>query len=123
MRCGIRFIFFIIVLAGTTSVRGEETSSVKRESESAENRGIAVYGLETADYLDDEVVKRVKEPLAQKKYQRSRVGFNVPKSFYYVGAPIFFLLFLRVMVLFIRLFEEERKEELKQSRLKALGPE
>ena len=120
MGCGIRFIFFIIVLAGTTSVRGEETSSVKRESESAENRGIAVYGLETADYLDDEVVKRVK---AQKKYQRSRVGFNVPKSFYYVGAPIFFLLFLRVMVLFIRLFEEERKEELKQSRLKALEPE
>lgn len=119
----VRFIFFILMFIGMFSVRGEDISSVTPKSESAEKRGIAVYGLETADYLDDEMAQQVKTPLVKKKYQRSRVGFNFPKSFYYVGAPIFFLLFLRVMVLFIRLFEEERKEELKQSRLKVLEPE
>lgn len=122
MSLGIRFSFLVWLLVGITCVRGEEISSVKPETESTENRGIAVYGLESADYLADGVVQQVKKPLV-KKYERSRVGFNFPNSFYYVGAPIFLLLFLRVMVLFIRLFEDERKEELKRSRLKALEPE
>lgn len=105
-----------------SSARGEIAVD-KPELDVGGEQGFVAYDLEGAIYLDDTSAQQVEQPVVTKRYVRSRAGFNLPKSFYYVGAPIFLLLFLRVMALFLRLFEEERKEELKEARLKALDPE
>ena len=105
-----------------SSARGEIAVD-KPELDVVGEQGFVAYDLEGAIYLDDTSAQQVEQPVVTKRYVRSRAGFNLPKSFYYVGAPIFLLLFLRVMALFLRLFEEERKEELKEARLKALDPE
>jgi hypothetical protein len=45
----------------------------------------------------------------------SRVAFDLPDAFYFVGGPVFLLIFLRVLVIFLNGFEETRKEELRMA--------
>ena len=81
-----------------------------------------IYGLNSADYLTS--VETIKPPKSSaKKYIRRRSSFKLPDSFYFFGAPIFLLILLRIIEVFIRFFEEERKEEIKKESEKVMEPE
>ena len=116
--------FILIFIAGYFIVmcipaRGSLATNEKSVSSS---QAVAVYGLSSADYLTSvETVQATRLPA--KKYTRNRVRFNLPDSFYFIGAPIFLLILLRIIAAFIRFYEEERKEQIKQESVKVLEPE
>ena len=45
---------------------------------------------------------------------KQRVSFNLPDAFYFIGAPIFLFILLRLVATFIQLFEDERNKDLKK---------
>lgn len=68
-----------------------------------------VYGVNTEDYLPlKEVARRHLRPGLRSSI--SHPTFNLPDAFYYIGGPVFLLIFLRVLVIFLNGFEEKRKE-------------
>ena len=78
----------------------------------AEPKVTAVYGLSADDYLPatESARKHLRPNIRSRK---SRPVLDLPDGFYFIGGPIFFILFLRVIVIFLNGFEETRKEELR----------
>ena len=90
-------------------------------SDAPSYESVAVYGLDSADYLTSlNTVQKTQQ--SKKKYIRRRAFFQLPDSFYFIGAPIFLIILLRIIAIFIRLFEEERKEEIKEKTIKIMEP-
>ena len=46
--------------------------------------------------------------------QSQKVSFNLPDAFYFIGAPIFLFILLRLVATFIGLYEDERRKDLKK---------
>ena len=77
-------------------------------------RVTAVYGVGVDDYLPlKEVARKHLRPNVRRN--TSRPSFNLPDAFFFIGAPVFILIFLRVLVIFLNGFEEKRQEELRMS--------
>ena len=57
-----------------------------------------------------------------KSGNRLRPGFDLPDAFYFIGGPVFLLILLRVLVIFLNGFEEKRKEEENQAPVNTLIP-
>ena len=114
------FIFITSWLMLTClSSQGSLATNMTSVSPSSET--VAIYGLESADSLTSlEPVQSTKE--STKKYARRRALFQLPDSFYFIGAPIFLIILLRIIAIFIRLFEDERKEEIKEEAKKIMEP-
>lgn len=78
--------------------------------EKKESTVTAVYGVTADDYLPSiEVARKHLRPNVRKS--GSHPGFDLPDAFYFIGGPIFLLILLRVLVIFLTGFEEKRKEE------------
>jgi hypothetical protein len=75
-------------------------------------RVTAVYGVGVDDYLPlKQVARKHLRPNVRKHV--SRPAFYLPDAFFFIGAPVFILIFLRVLVIFLNGFEEKRQEELR----------
>ncbi len=73
-------------------------------------RVTAVYGVGSDDYLPlKEEARRQLRPNVRDS--RSHPSFDLPDAFYYIGGPVFLLILLRVLSMFLNEFEEKRKEE------------
>jgi hypothetical protein len=80
----------------------------------AATRVTAVYGVSTDDYLPlKDVARKHLRPNVRRNI--SRPSFNFPDAFFFIGAPVFILIFLRVLVIFLNGFEEKRKEEMRMT--------
>ncbi len=106
----------------------QEEGSVKPmlELAPAESNGgakvTAVYGVTADDYLPTlEEARRHLRPNVRRG--GSHPSFDLPDVFYFVGGPIFLLLFLRVLVIFLNGFEEKRKEELQKAASESIHPQ
>lgn len=76
------------------------------------SRVTAVYGVGVDDYLPlKEVARQHLRPHVRSN--ASRPGLDLPDAFFFIGAPVFLLIFLRVMVIFLNGFEEKRQQELR----------
>jgi hypothetical protein len=77
-------------------------------------RVTAVYGVGVDDYLPlKQVARQHLRPNVRRNV--SHPTFDLPDAFFFIGAPVFILIFLRVMVIFLNGFEEKRQEELRMS--------
>ena len=77
-------------------------------------RVTAVYGVGVDDYLPlKEVARQHLRPNVRRNV--SHPVFDLPDAFFFIGAPVFILIFLRLMVIFLNEFEEKRQEELRLS--------
>ena len=77
-------------------------------------RVTAVYGVGVDDYLPSkQVARQYLRPNVRRN--ASTPSFNLPDAFFFIGAPVFILIFLRVLVIFLNGFEEKRQEELRMS--------
>jgi hypothetical protein len=77
-------------------------------------RVTAVYGVGADDYLPlKEVARQHLRPNVRRNI--SRPAFDLPDAFFFIGAPVFILIFLRVLVIFLNGFEEKRQEEMRLS--------
>lgn len=90
-----------------------EMESVTPQS-SEPSKVSAVYGVGAEDYLPmkDEARRQLRPNLRKSS---SRVAFDLPDAFYFIGGPILLLIFLRVLVIFLNGFEENRKDELRMA--------
>ncbi len=77
-------------------------------------RVTAVYGVGVDDYLP---LKKVARQHLRPNLRRnvSHPAFDLPDAFFFIGAPIFILIFLRVLVIFLNGFEEKRQDELRMA--------
>jgi len=76
-----------------------------------EPRVTAVYGVSADDYLPSvELAQRRVRPKV--RAPASRPSLDLPDAFYFIGGPVFLLLFLRVLVIFLNGFDEKRKEDM-----------
>ena len=108
--------FFILICLSSQGSLATNKTLVTPPSQT-----VAVYGLDSAEYLTSlETVQTT--PQTKKKYTRHRASFELPDSFYFIGAPIFLIILLRIIAIFIRLFEEERKDEIKQEAVEIMEP-
>jgi hypothetical protein len=73
----------------------------------------AVYGVTADDYLPTKAQAR-KSLRPEVRRGSSRPSFDLPDAFFFIGGPIFLLILLRVLIIFINGFEEKRKEEERQ---------
>ena len=70
----------------------------------------SVYGISSDDYLPSvETARKTLRP--QIRRSTSRPSFDLPDAFYFIGGPIFLILFLRILIIFLNGFEEKRIEE------------
>lgn len=77
-------------------------------------RVTAVYGVGIEDYLPrKELARQQLRPNVRRNV--SHPAFDLPDAFFFIGAPVFILIFLRVLVIFLNGFEEKRQEELRLS--------
>lgn len=126
---GYRFAIGFVVLCGALTALSQEPSqeiSLRVESPSSEApsepKVTTVYGISAEDYLPTTAeLKRLARPAVRSS--RSRPMFDLPDAFYFIGGPIFALLFIRVLIIFLNEFEEKRREELRKARLDVPNPE
>jgi hypothetical protein len=111
----ILIVFSILLLLPVYTV-AIESNSMARLSTKPSSAPISapkvtsVYGISADDYLPSiETVKKSLRPNVRRAV--SKPSFDLPDAFYFIGGPIFLLLFLRVMVIFLNGFEENRREE------------
>ncbi|MEE9369527.1 MAG: hypothetical protein V3V05_11795 [Pontiella sp.] len=81
----------------------------------------AVYGVTADDYLPStDSVRQHLRPNVRRA--ASHPSFDLPDAFYYIGGPIFLIILLRVLVIFLNGFEEKRKEELRAEASQSPNP-
>ena len=91
-------------------------TSLPAEQSNGERKVTAVYGVTADDYLPVNNIDVARQHLRPSVRGRaSRPAFDLPDAFYFIGGPIFLLLFLRELVIFLNGFEEKRKEELRKA--------
>ena len=113
-------IFFgivgVAVFAACASIAQDEAGLAMLSMESTkttteEPRVTAVYGVSADDYLPSvELAQRRVRPKV--RAPASRPSLDLPDAFYFIGGPVFLLLFLRVLVIFLNGFDEKRKEDM-----------
>jgi hypothetical protein len=113
---GYILIFTVAVLFAplcTNAIESNRMARLSMEPSSivkAASKVTAVYGISADDYLPAiELAKKSLRPSVRRS--SSRPSFDLPDAFYFIGGPIFLLLFLRVLVIFLNGFEEKRREE------------
>lgn len=84
-------------------------------------RVTSVYGVTADDYLPTmETARQELRPSVRRS--SSRPSFDLPDSFYFIGGPVFLLIFLRVLVLFLNGFEEAREDERREAANQKINP-
>jgi len=96
--------------------------STDPEPVAASQQVTAVYGVTADDYLPVKEIAR-KHLRPNVRGAASRPSFDLPDAFYFIGGPIFLLILLRVLVIFLNGFEEKRKEEQRQAASQSTNPE
>ena len=87
-----------------------DTTKPVEKAQQGGSRVTAVYGISTEDYLPIQQLAR-QHLRPNIRASGSRPSFRLPDVFYFVGGPIILITLLRVIVIFLNGFEEERKEE------------
>ncbi|MDF7807311.1 hypothetical protein P4E94_07675 [Pontiellaceae bacterium B12219] len=131
MRRTIQFILFFLITAGSATVPAQLTPVEDaepalipvEERQPTKKRVTAVYGVTADDYLPTEKYSASDYIRPKVKRRVSRPVFDLPDAFYFIGGPIFLLILLRVLVIFINGFEEKRKEEENQVASEHFNPE
>jgi hypothetical protein len=119
-------VLMILILPGVVLAQQEEDGiepmlSTSVEEEEKSPKVTVVYGVTADDYLPaKEVARRHLRPNVRKA--ATRPNFDLPDAFYFIGGPVFLLILLRVLVIFINGFEEKRKEEMRAAASQKSNP-
>lgn len=127
-RAGLYIIcLLILVLSGKAfgeSAPAVTVLSVESQNKPQQKSGVtAVYGVTADDYLPATQFSATDYLNPKVRRSRSRPSFDLPDAFYFIGGPIFLMILLRVLVIFINGFEEIRKEEENQVASEHFNPE
>lgn len=100
-----------------------DTNFEEQASDAEASKVTAVYGISADDYMPTQTKAVLRKELRPEvRGARSRPAFDLPDAFYFIGGPVFLILFLRVLVIFLNGFEEKRREELRTSASESATP-
>ena len=100
---------FVLLLNCLADIQNDAHNNIETSSQDI----IEVYKsnpnfLPSGDKIQEtEIISKVNN-------HKQRVSFNLPDAFYFIGAPIFLFILLRLVATFIQLFEDERNKDLKK---------
>ena len=117
---------FIIVMTTCVSLVGlaQQEAEEPIEKETSRPKVTAVYGITADDYLPVASTEVARKNLRPKmRSAASHPSFDLPDVFFFIGGPIFLLILLRVLVIFLNEFEEKRKEEMREAASERINPE
>ena len=107
-------ISFTLIFNCNADIKEEINSNVTK----SQTDFIEVYRPEL-NYLPSNDKLKKTTIVSNVEKQSQKVSFNLPDAFYFIGAPIFLFILLRLVATFIGLFEDERRKDLKkQSNIK-----
>lgn len=114
----------VFILGITVSICAQEGGALSIDAQPVEKESAvtAVYGVTADDYLPAPE-SRAENKLNPKVRGGGRQSFDLPDAFYFIGGPIFILILLRVLVIFLNGFEEKRKEEENQMASEQFNPD
>jgi len=126
---GYRFAMGAVVLCSALVTLAQETNDgggLRIETpgieSSSETKVTTVYGISAEDYLPS-VEELKKQARPNIRSAASRPSFDLPDAFYFIGGPVFALLFIRVLVIFLNEFEEKRREEQRRASVETPNPD
>lgn len=127
MRKGVFIVVFLLLAFLPPGGVAQETNvepmlSTQPEEGQAGSRVTSVYGVTVDDYLPGKEVAR-QHLRPNMRRNASHPAFDLPDAFYFIGGPIFLLLLLRVLVIFLNGFEEKRMEEQRSAASENINPE
>ena len=110
------------VVSAQNAENGAMLSTAPTETTTEEPRVTAVYGISADDYLP--TAESARNQLRPKiRRSASRPAFDLPDAFYFIGGPIFILLFLSILIIFLNGFEERRRAEMRAAARETMDPE
>ena len=109
----------MLMFSGSAAAQNSDSGTTPGEQE--KSAVTAVYGVTADDYLPEHTVADYVQPKTRRA--ASRPSFDLPDAFYFIGGPIFLLILLRVLVIFLNGFEEKRKEEENQVASEHFNPD
>lgn len=117
MAAGFLVLFGVMpVLAQESNQQSILLNETPPVASSSEPKVTSVYGISADDYLPSAESLR-KQVRPKKRSAASHPSFVLPEAVYFIGGPIFLIIFLRVLVIFLNEFEEKRREEQRKARL------
>ena len=102
-------ISFTLIFNCNADIKEEINSNVVK----SQSDFIEVYRPEL-NYLPSNDKLKKTTIVSNVEKQSQKVSFNLPDAFYFIGAPIFLFILLRLVATFIGLFEDERRKDLKK---------
>ncbi|MDF7825280.1 hypothetical protein P4B35_14745 [Pontiellaceae bacterium B12227] len=128
MKKAVQIIIFLLISAHSEvalaqGASGEPQASDTVQEQQAPKKVTAVYGVTADDYLPEDEFSAQDYLKPQTRRAPSRPGFDLPDAFYFIGGPVFLLILLRVLVIFLNGFEEKRKEEENEVASEHFNPE
>ncbi len=113
MKGRLREFFTAVAFILAPSVCGQDKQAGEPDTPAPPDgsSAVQVYGV-TSEGLP--VNRQVPTGLrSMKRYAHHQTSLDLPDAFYFIGTPIFMVLLLRVLAIFINLYEEERRRESK----------
>lgn len=129
MKKAVQIIICLLISAGSENVLAQraageaQPSADVQEQQEPKKQVTAVYGVTADDYLPTEVHSPADFLNPQTRRATSHPGFDLPDAFYFIAGPVFLLILLRVLVIFLNGFEEKRKEEENEAASEHFNPE
>ncbi|WP_372795792.1 hypothetical protein [Pontiella sp.] len=115
-------VLLMLMISGSVSGQiAEDRPGLMIEEKQEPSAVTRVYGLTAEDYLPDTTPGDFLNPNVRRS--ASRPSFDLPDAFFFIGGPVFLLILLRVLVIFLNGFEEKRKEEENQAASEHFNPD
>ena len=99
---------FVLLLNCLADIQNDAHNNIETSSQDI----IEVY-KSNPNFLPSGNKVQKAEIVSKTNNHKQRVSFNLPDAFYFIGAPIFLFILLRLVATFIQLFEDERNKDLK----------
>lgn len=130
MKRAVQIILCLLipVLPGNVLAQEGETGdslsvTALQEQQEQTKKVTAVYGVTADDYLPTPEYSADEYLRPKTRRAASRPSFDLPDAFYFIAGPVFLLILLRVLVIFLNGFEEKRKEEENEVASEHFNPE
>ena len=106
------YIFFVTLLfIASLSSFGDIKENLSSNTTKKKSNIMQVYSPRNNILPNTKKLK--KSQIKKSRTIHDNIRFDLPDLFYFIGVPIFLIILLRTVAIFIKLFEEERKREIR----------
>ena len=108
----IRFYIFFVTLLFIASLSSFGDIKENLSSNTTKKKSNIMQVYSPRNNILPNTKKLKKSQIKKSRTIHDNIRFDLPDLFYFIGVPIFLIILLRTVAIFIKLFEEERKREI-----------